>query len=113
MRNDIIRGRVGALRPLSARELCSFVHVVAVLALALGHDQRLRDAGATCVPADPEDHSGAHCTPAPGAAAPAPPAAVVLERSDALPQPPAAAAARSVLARAPAPDLAGLSISRT
>ena len=168
MRNDIFRGRTGALRALSAREVCTFARVVAVLAVALGllsmhtlgsghaghelvaaaaqegparagaahvssghatvhadanpadaqllaHDQRLRDAGpdAACVPADPEERSGAHCIPAPGSAAPAPPAVVVLGRSDALPQPPAAAAARSVLARGPTPDLALLSISRT
>ena len=171
---------MGALRPLPARELCSFVRVVAVLALTLGllamhglgsghtghelvpashagtqdgaghegsghaasahdaaghaaaahaghedgpsagaqlmaHEKRLRDAGpgAACVPADPEEHSAAHCTPAPGAVAPVPPAVVVLDRSDALPHAPAAAAPRSVLARAPAPDLALLSISRT
>ncbi|WP_344300474.1 DUF6153 family protein [Sinomonas flava] len=55
----------------------------------------------------------AHCIPAPGGVPPAPPAVVVLERSDALPQPPAASVPRSILPRAPAPDLTQLSISRT
>ncbi|WP_139346638.1 hypothetical protein [Sinomonas mesophila] len=81
----------------------------------MAHDKRLRDAGpdATCVPSDPGEHSGAHCVPAPGALAPVPPAVVVLDRSDALPPPPAAAPPRSVLARAPTPDLVDLSVSRT
>lgn len=63
-------------------------------------------------PAAPADAS-AHCTPAPDALPSAPPAVVDLARSDALPRPPVAAASGPVRARAPAPDLAQLSISRT
>lgn len=68
-----------------------------------------------CGPGQPAAPAGAsaHCTPAPGAVAPVPPAVVDLARSDALPRPPVAAAHGPVRARAPAPDLAQLSISRT
>ncbi|MFC0487668.1 DUF6153 family protein [Sinomonas atrocyanea] len=55
----------------------------------------------------------AHCTPAPGALPPAPPGDVVLGRSDALQRAPRAAVPAAVRPRAPAPDLAELSISRT
>ncbi|MGT2462139.1 DUF6153 family protein [Sinomonas atrocyanea] len=54
-----------------------------------------------------------HCTPAPGALPPAPPGDVVLGRSDALQRAPRAAVPAAVRPRAPAPDLAELSISRT
>ncbi|MDP9886000.1 hypothetical protein J2W21_003525 [Sinomonas atrocyanea] len=55
----------------------------------------------------------AHCTPAPGVLPPAPPAAVVLSRSDALPPVPRGAVPAAVQPRAPTPDLDQLSISRT
>jgi hypothetical protein len=54
-----------------------------------------------------------HCTPAPGALPPAPPGDVVLGRSDALQRAPRAAVPAAVQPRAPTPDLAELSISRT
>ncbi|WP_433875066.1 DUF6153 family protein [Sinomonas atrocyanea] len=76
------------------------------LAGSWGPDECTQGSGDTPVHA-------AHCIPAPGGVPPAPPAVVVLERSDALPQPPAASVPRAILPRAPAPDLAQLSISRT
>jgi hypothetical protein len=80
-------------------------------------DKRLAGSAAAetvCTPGsgDAPVHA-AHCIPAPGGVPPVPPAVVVLDRSDALPQPPAVSVPRAVLARAPTPDLAQLSISRT
>lgn len=57
--------------------------------------------------------SAVHCTPAPGALPPAPPAVVALERSDALQPAPQSAVPVAAQPRAPTPDLAELSISRT
>ena len=83
--------------------------------ILLASDKRLAGSGpdeCTQGSGDAPVHA-AHCIPAPGGVPPAPPAVVALERSDALPQPPAASVPRSILPRAPAPDLAQLSISRT
>ena len=71
-----------------------------------GHGASMAMAGESC-------HHDVDCVPAPAAPAPAPPAVVVLSRSDAAQ---AARRPRSVTAppaRAPAPRLVDLSISRT
>lgn len=57
--------------------------------------------------------AAAHCTPALGTLPPEPPAGVVLERSDALQSALPTAVPGAVRARAPVPDLAELSVSRT
>ncbi|MDQ0260172.1 DUF6153 family protein [Sinomonas atrocyanea] len=79
---------------------------------AVGHAQH--PGAAACNPESPAP-AGAmvHCTPAPGVLPPAPPAAVVLGRPDALQRPARAAVPAAVQPRAPTPDLAELSISRT
>jgi hypothetical protein len=68
----------------------------------------------TCAHGQPASGGAmAHCTPAPVVQPPAPPAAVVLSRSDALQPAPRAAVPAAVQPRAPTPDLDQLSISRT
>ncbi|GAB4098447.1 hypothetical protein GCM10028789_06090 [Sinomonas halotolerans] len=80
----------------------------------LAHEKRPRVPADVCVPG--EDGSPEHsvdCLPAPPAAPPAVVAATPLGRSDAIEHTAPVRIPTAVKARAPAPDLLGLSVSRT